>query len=428
MSGLGLVFENSVARAVERSLKESKPLVVYCTPGDDIWLKNWFTTTLSDTIKNRCIALKLVPEASDFPFFKQICPNVTFPSVSCIVEGEIAAVLTDDNAVDNKRTLLKCLKLEPKSEEEEEEENEEELDETNAGPDATDPQDQAALRAAQLYQDSIRKRRIIDKEERERIIQLVKADREEFQAKRRASVEPSQTELPVKSLDNIHDNIKNTQQLLAKKCTLQIRLLNGHSITHQFESSTSLDTVRKWVDSNRNDGDAPYVFLRGIPREVLLESDELKTLFALQLTPRSALILKAVESRTNGPRTIDAQGPGLLGKIFISISGLWRPAERRDLDDTHSTRPSSKATSAQIEDSVSLSSSKYVSPANSPRIKHQLGRNPSELSLPSRPVSPNVFQFVNADDSKDDDSHRKTFNGNSVKLEDKKDECGEDIN
>ncbi|SCU89053.1 LAFA_0E15940g1_1 [Lachancea sp. 'fantastica'] len=422
MSELGLTFESSVNHAVEKSLKENKALVVYCTPGDDVWLKNWFTKSLGDTIKNKCIALKLLPEAPDFPFFKQICPQVTFPSISCIVEGQIAAVLTDDNAANNRRTLLKCLKLEPLASV---------FEETNGGNnhvelDAINSQDQAALRAAQLYQDTIRKQRMIDREERERIIQLVKADREEFQAKRRRSVEPCQVDPPASSLDNIHDNIKNPEQLLAKNCTLQIRLLNGHSITHQFDSSNNLDMVRKWVDSNRNDGDAPYVFLRGIPREVFLESDELKTLAALQLTPRSALILKAVESHTNHTRVVDAQGPGLLGKIYNSISGWWSP-ENRDHAES-STRPSSKASTSQIEDSASLSSSRYVSPANSPRIKHQLGRNPSELSLPSRPVSPNVFQFVNTDDGKDDDVHRKTFNGNSVKLEDKKDGNGEDIN
>ncbi|SCV02689.1 LAME_0H04192g1_1 [Lachancea meyersii CBS 8951] len=423
MKELEKIFEHSVNQAVEKSLRESKALVVYCSIGDDLWLEKWLTKELGNTVKDSCILLKLLREAPDFPYFKQICPQVSFPSVSCIVEGQIAAVLTSDNAAENRDTLLACLKLPLGRTASPDEDNKAER---NTNSDEVTIKDQTSQKATQIYQNSIKKQWKIDKEERERIIQLVKADREEFQAKRRMSVDPAQLQTPSSTLDSIRDNIKNTEHLLAKTCILQIRLLNGHSITHQFASSANLNAARQWVDTNRNDGDAPYVFLRSIPRETFMESDELKTLAALQLTPRSVLILKAVENDTNRPRVVDAQGPGLLGKMFKSLSGWWGSG-KVDQDEKLS-RPVSRSNIAQMEDSSSIPSSRYVSPANSPQIKHQLGRNPSELSLPSRPVSPNIFQFVNADDeNSEDDSHRKTFNGNSVKLEDKKDD-GVEIN
>ncbi|SCV00308.1 LANO_0F06216g1_1 [Lachancea nothofagi CBS 11611] len=417
MKELGLTFEHSVKDAVDKSLREKKALVVYCAAEDDTWLENWFGNDIGQTLENKCIALKLRPGSGDFQYFEQICPKVPIPSVCCIVEGKIAAIIDGNDTGHHRSTLMACfnIKVPPATPE---------IPATNRdiaefGHRSPTLKEQTAQKAAQMYQESMLKQKKIDQAERERIIRLVKADREEFNAKRRTNLD-SGPQVPVNLLDNIHDNIKNTEHLLAKTCTLQIRLLNGHAITHQFPSSTKLDTVRQWVDANRNDGDAPYVFFRSMPREAFVESDELKSLSELQLTPRSAVILKAIENDNKRPRVIDAQGPGLLGKMFNSVSGWWNSGKQPEYDIA--SRPTSKSALPYLDDSASLASSRYVSPANSPRIKHQLARNPSELSLPSRPVSPNVFQFVNTNDENNDDSDRKTFNGNGVKLEDKKDE------
>ncbi|SCU98396.1 LADA_0H12750g1_1 [Lachancea dasiensis] len=415
MGDLSVAFEEQVQPAVNRSLQESKPLVVYCSSDDDIWLKTWLNNDIGKLLQTRCVAVRLLQNTPDFNYFEQICPNVPVPSFCCILEGKIAAIIQGENYSENRTTLLTCLGL------------------PNPGPSQevhgdsgegsfrqrdTSLREEAEKKVAQMYHESVLKQRKVEKEERERIIRLVKADREEFVAKRRGSVKP-EAQVPVSNLDSIHDNIKSAERLLAKTCTLQIRLLNGHSITHQFDSSTKLDAVRQWVDANRTDGDMPYVFLRSIPRETFLDSDEMKSLRDLQLTPRSVLIVKAIETGLNRPRVVDAQGPGLLGKMFNSVSGWWNSGKSDEHESTG--RPSSKSSVRQMDDSISVASSKYVSPLNSPRMKHQLMRNPSELSLPSRPVSPNVYQFVNADDENRDETDRKTFNGNSVKLEDKND-------
>ncbi|CUS21111.1 LAQU0S02e06106g1_1 [Lachancea quebecensis] len=400
MSGPELEFMSSVQQAVQLSLQERKPLIVYCTEGNDNWLGSWFNKELRQQLATKCIALKLLKGQPEYGYFEQIFPSVPIPSVCCVKEGKITGVVeasTDKaDSEAHRNTLLSCLG----------QIHQNPNPESYFKPSPT-LKEQAAERAAQLYHEEVLKQRKAEKEERERIKRLVKADREEFKAKNREPVahEP-------RTLDSLHDNIKNANHLTAKTCALQIRLLNGHAICHQFKSNTTLNSVRKWIDENRDDGDAPYVFFRSIPRESFQESDELKSLSSLQLTPRSVLILKAVENDGNNVHVINAQGPGLLGRMFNSVSGWWNPekANDPDSDSQQTTRSSEK----------SPNSSKYNSPANSPYIRHQPTRSPSELSLPSRPVSPNVFQFVNAEDKEASDLDRKTFNGNSVKLEDKK--------
>ena len=77
-------------------------------------------------------------------------------------------------------------------------------------------------------------------------------------------------------------------------------MTDGKTLKHEFNSSETLNDVRKWVDLNRTDGDCPYSFHRGIPRVTFKDSDELKTLETLELTPRSALLLKPLETQKLG--------------------------------------------------------------------------------------------------------------------------------
>lgn len=398
----GLAFVTSVKDAVDLSLQQKKPLLVYCTADNDDWLNKWMTEEFGKLLSSKCIILKLVRGEVEYAYFEQIWPSVPNPSICCLKEGKIAGIIEgdceDEADQEGKRNALQAYLGFASSQ-------------STRQPDDKSRKtlkEESAQRAARAYQENITKQRKIEKEERERIRQLVKADREEFKAKGR--LQSSQEPL---ALDRVHDNIKDTRQLTAKTCTLQIRLLNGHAICHEFGSKTTLNSVRRWVDENRNDGDAPYIFFRSIPRQSFQESDELKSLSDLQLTPRSALILKPIEMRNNDMHIVNAQGPGLLGRMYNSVRGWWNSGGSDEND--YSFQPATKSS----DEATSATSSKYHSPANSPYMRHA---DPSDLSLPSRPVSPNVFQFVNVDDESKDKNDRKTFNGNSVKLEDKNDE------
>ncbi|QLQ78455.1 hypothetical protein HG537_0A07020 [Torulaspora globosa] len=217
----------------------------------------------------------------------------------------------------------------------------------------------------------------------------------------------------------------------------------------KFDSKVKLNDVRRWVDENRTDADCPYAFHRNIPRITFSESDELKTLEVLDLSPRSALILKPLENAHRRLNVAEAKGPGLLGKVFNGLSSWWaasgrmqneryqsadrdencdavdnqgKPTQRFPDTISENNQPLDSVASSSTIREEAVTASPHSSRINSPlysasdfHTKH----NPSELSLPSRCVTPNVHQFVNAED---EDNDRFAYNGNNIKLEKKKDD------
>ncbi|SCW02507.1 LAFE_0F07954g1_1 [Lachancea fermentati] len=412
MSTIDIHFSESVKEAVDLSLQQALPLLVYSSSGSDEWLKKWFSRELQRKIDGKCIALKLLKGTEEFQYFEQIFPSVTIPSVCCLTSGKITEVIDDVSNLEGNAnrlmTALDCIRVTKASES-----RAKPLEDSSEKVKGTTPltlKEQAAETAAKIYHEQLLKQRKIEKEERERIKRLVKADREEFKAKER------ERSVGTSGLDNIRDNIKHYDLLHTKSCILLIRLLNGHSISHKFPSNTTLNSVRKWVDENRTDNDDPYNFHRTIPRVTFTESDEIRTLEELELTPRSALILKPLDNEDRKHGIVDAQGPGLLGRVFNSLTSWWSKPQ----EFTEQPFDASAKSQSHSEDAPSPTSSKYVSPLHSPYMSHT-DPNTSELSLPSRPVSPNVYSFSNSEDHQVDEE-RKTFNGNNVKLEDKKED------
>lgn len=213
---------------------------------------------------------------------------------------------------------------------------------------------------------------------------------------------------------------------------LQIRMTDGKTLKNEFGSSETLNDVRKWVDLNRTDGNGPYSFHRSIPRVTFKDSDELKTLEALELTPRSALLLKPLDTPHSKLKVTEMEGPGILGRLYKGFSTWWGGNEYSVSTSQHEgssglnhseTRSSSLRTAPpdrfqQENFREPVQSSTYASPLLTPSGT----RFPSETNLTtSRSVSPNVFQFVN-NDRQDDPEDPTTFNGNNVHLEKKKDE------
>ncbi|SCV03853.1 LAMI_0H11474g1_1 [Lachancea mirantina] len=390
MEPLGIAFSSEVNKAVAASVQSQQALLVYCSGGDDSWLNSWFTKDLGLKVKDRCVALKLSQNSQEFSYFKAIIPNIAAPSVCCIRNGQVQVVL------DEKSDASKC---------------------SQELTDYLMPQESNVTSAVgtrkiskdvESYQKDLMEQRRKEREERNRIRKLVEADRKELKSRERClKAEASGHKEPK---DNYIKNLGSK----ANKCALLFRLFDGNSISHEFPSNLTLKEVRQWVALNRTDGNTPYVFHRAIPRSTFQKSQESQNLSDLNLTPRSALILKPLDTEDLNPRIMNAQDPGLLGRMYNSVSNWWATPAKE-------TQPASEgnAKASQSEDATSEPSSKYVSPATSPFLSHRLGRNPSELSLPSRPVSPNVYKFVNSGDKAEEDRD-ETFNGNNVSLEDKK--------
>lgn len=387
------LFLESVETAVAESLQTNKILVVYNTEGTDNWLNAWFQIEKKafSQLKEAAVWLKLLKGSTQFNYFEQIFPNVVVPSIYFVLNGQIKSTIQGEPTDNHWNDLLNTLQLNGKIETPIKSSSNVEKEKIPAKKSNDKPfKEQVQETSQEIYHDKVLKERKADKEERERILKLLQADKEE----RNATKQQGPT-LDAKSVE-VRDNIKDRSRLHTEKCTLQIRLTNSETLTRTFISKDTLNDVRTWVDINRTDGDHPYAFHRNIPRFTFTESDEMKTLEELELTPRSALILKPLENTIKRLNVTDIQQPGLLGKVYTGFSSWW-------------------GGEPQQQDSIPREFS-----ANSNESFPQR-REPSETNLTSRSVTPNVYQLVNADDL-DDSQEKSTYNGNNIKLEKKKDE------
>lgn len=411
----GELFLLSVEESVSKSMQEGKILVVYNSNGDDLWLNSWFQNSIDDELRKHAVWLKLVRGTEQFTYFEQIFPSVEVPSFYLIQNGQILSTIQgEDLEKSHWNELMNTLGLEKK------------LSVAPTVPAVQTFKEQINETTRQKYNEQLLREKKNAEEERERILKLVEADRAERRARRDHSATKSAAES-----NEIHDNIKNPKKLHAKTCTLLIKLTNGKSITREFGSKSTLNDVRKWVDTARTDGDGPFAFHRSIPRVTFTDSDELRSLEALELLPRSVLIIKPLDNGYGDLNVAEAKGPGLLGKVFSGISSWWAKdgenlpnttnvEDQKDSTEDGTLNPEMAASGVPTaNDEImhgSPNSSRIDSPVYSAHEYH-LRHNPSELSLPSRCVTPNVYHFVNAED---EDKDRSTYNGNTVNLEKKK--------
>ncbi|KAI0390666.1 hypothetical protein F5Y17DRAFT_443689 [Xylariaceae sp. FL0594] len=120
----------------------------------------------------------------------------------------------------------------------------------------------------------------------------------------------------------------------ANQCSLQVRLLDGSTIRNRFPSDKTLaQDVRKWIDEDRTDGDAPYSFrvvLTPLPNKVIQPQEELQSLLSLGLTPSATLVLIPVRhsvayARGGGVLTpVIGMFSTLYGAIMASLGGIFK--------------------------------------------------------------------------------------------------------
>ncbi|XP_067170883.1 UBX domain-containing protein 1 [Apteryx mantelli] len=75
------------------------------------------------------------------------------------------------------------------------------------------------------------------------------------------------------------------------QCRIQVRLLDGTSLTQTFKAKEQLAAVRLYVELNRKDGEEPFSLLTTFPRRVFTEEDMEKPLQELGLVPSAVLIV-----------------------------------------------------------------------------------------------------------------------------------------
>ncbi|CCF55526.1 hypothetical protein KAFR_0A00880 [Kazachstania africana CBS 2517] len=422
------LFLNSVEEAVQLSNVDSKPLVVYntFTNGDDTWLNKWFKRdeSLNKQLLSAAIWLKLSEGTTQFAYFAQIFPSVIVPSLYIILNGQIKTIIQGEDSAGHWNELSKALSIEipvPRGPVHPEQTFRETIQHTTQ----------------EIYQREKLKERRLAEQEHDRILKLLKADKEERKAMERQKMQTN-ANTDTNNDDKIYDNIKDKSRLHTVDCTLLIRLTNGRTLTHTFHSSKTLNDVRSWVDQNRVDDDVPYVFHRNVPRLTFTESDEMKSLESLDLTPRSALILKPIEGADKKLNISHAQGPSLLGKVYNGLSSWWSNNDDNSSDaqcsrseDLHHSQANimqkqgtnhrvNEIRSADIDNS---SMSSFTSSPLLPSTRTASNFRSSEQNISSRSVSPNIYQFLNPnDDKQDEDDEKSAYNGNAINLEKKKDD------
>ncbi|KAK9354463.1 hypothetical protein V1505DRAFT_323977 [Lipomyces doorenjongii] len=179
---------------------------------------------------------------------------------------------------------------------------------------------------ANRYQEQLRRKRLQESEERQRILKLLQDDREERKsrshrddstpaARLSMSTSPnpeSRAQKRAPSADNDHHN----------SSALAIRLFDGSSINNRFPLNATLGDVRRWIDANRTDGDAPYSILSQFPHKVFSASDEIETLVTLELHPSATLILKPVSNYSSAYSPATSLGHVQSG-LHSGITWAW---------------------------------------------------------------------------------------------------------
>ncbi|CAN6612577.1 UBX domain-containing protein 7 [Trichomonascus vanleenenianus] len=314
-----VTFERSVQAAVAASLAQKKPLLVVLSETEELPPDSVLTQAVNEAaelITEQAVSLKVLKDSPDFDFFRQIFPVGSIPSLYIIRSGKVVALITGGDSTDHVLDQLTTAIVEASNEEatnevKEGSTNEEVANEevrsprtTNSQPDDARPGTNQATpkprsssqdkskpaakprsksTAQEEYQQQLRLQKKAQDDERKRILELVRKDREEQRA--RNEQDRRQTATP-KSHPKPHVDHHN-------ECAILIRLFDGSPLKNRFKPSDTLESVRQYVDSTTSITD-PYHFAQTYPKRTFSVSEEHQTLQELGLVPSATLILKPI--------------------------------------------------------------------------------------------------------------------------------------
>ncbi|TGJ80158.1 hypothetical protein E0Z10_g8596 [Xylaria hypoxylon] len=193
--------------------------------------------------------------------------------------------------------------------------------------------------AEQAHANEVKHRKQQANEERKRILKRIEDDKrarkERDAAERRArsllSANADADSSGAEPSIPLHQRLPKAGQ--GEHCNLQVRLLDGSTIRTRFASDETLSSdVRKWIDAERTDGDAPYSFrvvLTPRPNKVIAPQEEIKSLLSLGLAPSATLVLIPTRYSVAYARAGGIFSPiigvfsTLYGAIMASIGGVF---------------------------------------------------------------------------------------------------------
>ncbi|CAJ2504515.1 Uu.00g119090.m01.CDS01 [Anthostomella pinea] len=256
------------------------------------------------------------------------------------------------------------------------------------------------------YADAVKHRKQQANEERQRILKRIEDDKRA--RKGRDAEERKARQLLSANQDGEESGSQTAPIPLSRKmpkggqgdnCNLQVRLLDGSTIRSRFPSDKTLSRdVRKWIDEERTDGDAPYSFrvvLTPLPNKAIEPTEEIESLLSLGLAPSSTLILVPVKYTSAFSQT-----GGVIQQGFNPIIGMF----------------------AAVYSTITASIWGIFGTLFGRRNAPEQGSIPLENLNAAR--NSRIRGFQNADDRQRD---AQLYNGNSLNFEPRRDEDGEDI-
>eukprot|EP00002_Diphylleia_rotans_P019190 TRINITY_DN3712_c0_g2_i4.p1 TRINITY_DN3712_c0_g2~~TRINITY_DN3712_c0_g2_i4.p1 ORF type:complete len:235 (-),score=31.70 TRINITY_DN3712_c0_g2_i4:507-1211(-) len=113
------------------------------------------------------------------------------------------------------------------------------------------------------------------------------------------------------------------------RSVLNIRMTNGQPLRAEFDSSTTLQQVKSYVDGHRTDGYAPYHLGTAFPRQTFSDPDTLGlTLELAGLSPSGTLIMTAMDSASSHQPAHQQQSISDMLHISVPQTLTERPASR----------------------------------------------------------------------------------------------------
>ncbi|KAF7550383.1 hypothetical protein G7046_g8029 [Stylonectria norvegica] len=208
-------------------------------------------------------------------------------------------------------------------------------------------------------QETLKKRRQTELEERNRILKRIEDDKAERRlraAEREKQRVENQKEGDVAAalVNAPESKLAHAPSRISNMTALQVRLFDGSTLRSRFKTTSPLKDIRDWVDENRADGTQPYTFkqvLTPLPNKNIDETEEESGLGELGLSPSSTLVLIPVQKYTSaydGPsRNIFSRFISFIFSIFGWFFGFFGlgggggssrgPAGREGQDSSGST-------------------------------------------------------------------------------------------
>ncbi|PNP49518.1 hypothetical protein THARTR1_09840 [Trichoderma harzianum] len=184
---------------------------------------------------------------------------------------------------------------------------------------------------AKVYQqaEELKKKRLAEQEERRRILKRIEDDKEERRmrasAKEQQKIESQKADDAASSAGAKLSKLPSTTRV-SEMASIQVRLFDGSTIRSRFKTASPLKEVRRWVDENRGEGNAPYTFkqvLTPLPNKNIDATEEGKALGELGLVPSSTLVLIPVQKYSSAYSAAEQQQKSFFSKFLAMILGFF---------------------------------------------------------------------------------------------------------